>query len=182
MVRLHRVTFTALHQHLGLSAELVAAPRRKSVAFNASPIKRPFVGGGAGSEESSRTPDLLDAEYGAQPGVGGGYPEGNMGRQQQPIVRNRFSAPVMVHSSASAPTLRSGGGLGSAGSSLGRDGQQPMEPLENNDLEEALAMATEVFRTSLQLEDDSLLKNAINIRDIPAGAYLCKEDSQQVRA
>jgi hypothetical protein len=40
MVRLNRVTFTALHQHLGLSHELVQAPRRKSIAFLSSPIRR----------------------------------------------------------------------------------------------------------------------------------------------
>lgn len=43
MVRLHRVTFTALHQHLGLTAELVTttSPRKKSMAVSGqSPIRR----------------------------------------------------------------------------------------------------------------------------------------------
>jgi len=41
MIRLHRVTFTALHQHLGLTSELVqSSNRRKSVMYSASPTRR----------------------------------------------------------------------------------------------------------------------------------------------
>jgi len=42
MIRLHRVTFTALHQHLGLTTELItpSVPRRKSVPYSQSPTRR----------------------------------------------------------------------------------------------------------------------------------------------
>jgi len=57
MVRLSRVTLTALHQHLGLSQELVLPQRRKSVAYSASPSKRGNLHMYQGSvEDNSKTP------------------------------------------------------------------------------------------------------------------------------
>jgi len=57
MVRLNRVTFTALHQHLGLSHELVQAPRRKSVIGTGSPTRRNTMMHFPGSfEDTNRTP------------------------------------------------------------------------------------------------------------------------------
>lgn len=59
MVRLNRVTFTALHQHLGLSQELVQAPRRRSIAFQASPVRR-NTGFTSGSlEDNTPTPGIF---------------------------------------------------------------------------------------------------------------------------
>lgn len=56
MVRLNRVTFTALHQHLGLSHELVQAPnRRRSMAFQTSPLRR-NTGYIPPAEDNSTTP------------------------------------------------------------------------------------------------------------------------------
>ncbi|CAG7837535.1 unnamed protein product [Allacma fusca] len=176
MVRLHRVTFTALHQHLGLSSELVTAPRRKSVAFNSSPAKR---GGGAhtnvGSyEENNRTPDLLDSDYTGQSQGNAGFSDGS---QQPGVVRKRFTAPIMIGASMSAPVLRHGGG---SSASLGQ-GMENTYPLSttDEDMDEAMSTAIEAFRMNLGLEDDTLVKDIIHIRDIPAGAYLTKEDSHQ---
>ena len=56
MVRLNRVTFTALHQHLGLSHELVQAPRRKSMAYQGSPSRRNTGYFAAGSADDNTTP------------------------------------------------------------------------------------------------------------------------------
>jgi lysophospholipid hydrolase len=61
MVRLHRVTFTALHQHLGLTAELVTSTqRRKSVIFSSSPTRRNTIYQPMyqSFDESSRTPGV----------------------------------------------------------------------------------------------------------------------------
>jgi lysophospholipid hydrolase len=59
MVRLNRVTFTALHQHLGLSHELVQAPRRKSMAFPVSPVRRNTGYVPNSTEENTTTPGTI---------------------------------------------------------------------------------------------------------------------------
>jgi len=62
MVRLNRVTFTGLHQHLGLSHELVQAPRRRSVAFVASPVRRNTTHMQGPNDDNSPTPGKQTAQ------------------------------------------------------------------------------------------------------------------------
>jgi len=43
-----------------------------------------------------------------------------------------------------------------------------------------LKSAITAFKINLHLDEDSLLQDVIHLRDIPAGAFLAKEDSHQV--
>lgn len=43
-----------------------------------------------------------------------------------------------------------------------------------------MTSATEAFVKELGLENDSLLKNKIEIREVPSGTYLMQEESHKV--
>lgn len=182
MVRLNRVTFTALHQHLGLSHELVhqSATRRK---LQISPMRRNTVhlhgGDGAGGVSPvGQTPDLLDSELTP---TNTNNDEGQMTASQ--LLRKRHSIPVQIgiHSQPGAQ-----GSAGSSGSYTeiyvesqsttggGHVGTQEL------DSEALMRQAISAFRLNLGLEDDSGLRDIIHFKDIPAGAYLAKEDSQNL--
>ena len=53
-------------------------------------------------------------------------------------------------------------------------------PPDDELFESSLQKAIEAFRVNLKLDDDTLIKNVIHIREVPAGAYVTKEDSQEV--
>ena len=50
-----------------------------------------------------------------------------------------------------------------------------------DDTELTISRAIDTFQMSLGLEDNSVLRDIVHLREVPAGAYLAKEDSQQVR-
>jgi len=113
MVRLNRVTFTALHQHLGLSHELVQTSgsagggRRKlqqqqQQGQQVSPVRRNTVHHLPPGEMNSQTPDLLDSD--ATPtniGANANFQFGQYGSEQDPptnssFLRKRNSIPVQI--------------------------------------------------------------------------------------
>lgn len=49
------------------------------------------------------------------------------------------------------------------------------------DEEHLIQIATEAFVRELGLDDDSVLKGKVEIREVPAGTYLMKEESNKVR-
>lgn len=51
---------------------------------------------------------------------------------------------------------------------------------DNADEETLIEIATEAFIKELGLNDDSILKGAVVIREVPAGTYLMKEESNKV--
>lgn len=48
------------------------------------------------------------------------------------------------------------------------------------DEEHLIQTATEAFVRELGLDDDSVLKGKVEIREVPAGTYLMKEESNKV--
>ncbi|XP_054270974.1 neuropathy target esterase sws isoform X2 [Macrosteles quadrilineatus] len=190
MVRLQRVTFTALHQHLGLSAELVnpGTQRKKTSPFTQSPVK---------SKPKSRT-DLLDyTDPVTRDDIGvGGVPISQQvtptESESQPIpilsqhrrsrsgMEIRFASQqpdimpdfdLYSHSQAT-PDLQAG--LGSSG------GRKRSQQVDNYDEETLIRIATDAFVRELGLQDDTLLQGGkIEMREVPAGTYLMKEDSHK---
>lgn len=55
-------------------------------------------------------------------------------------------------------------------------------PSPDDELDTAVSLkqAVNAFKLSLGLEDAAVIKDLIHLRDVPAGAYLAKEDSSQV--
>lgn len=51
---------------------------------------------------------------------------------------------------------------------------------DNADEESLIQIATDAFVKELGLDDDSVLQNKVEIREVPAGTYLMKEDSNKV--
>jgi hypothetical protein len=77
------------------------------------------------------------------------------------------------------PLPPAGSGGGSYGSSLTEEHYANVPPDEEL-FENSLSKAIEAFRVNLGLEDDSFIRNTLHIREIPAGSYVTKEDSQEV--
>lgn len=198
MVRLQRVTFTALHQHLGLSAELVnpGAQRKKMSPYNQSPVKtkpkdlfanKDDAYNLAGSQEAAysshmsplETPDGMAASFSSQSQP---IPILNQHRRSRSGLEIRFSAqqpdimPEFNSHPQSSPQVPPDLQAGLTGNSNRRRTQNP----ENYDEATLIAMATEAFVRELGLEDDSILRGGkVEIREVPAGTYLMKEESHK---
>ncbi|XP_045490345.1 neuropathy target esterase sws isoform X5 [Pieris rapae] len=142
MVRLQRVTFTALHQYLGLSAELVnpGRERRRPNTTTASPMKttKPMDCGTA-THSPSHSERLVTEHIQSQPDV-------------QPT--SSFQRPK-------------------EGSSFKK------HHTDNLDEQALIQIATEAFIKELGLENDQLLTGCVQVRDLPAGTYIMKEESHK---
>uniref|UniRef100_A0A6P7GUC6 Neuropathy target esterase sws-like n=1 Tax=Diabrotica virgifera virgifera TaxID=50390 RepID=A0A6P7GUC6_DIAVI len=162
MVRLQRVTFTALHQYLGLSAELVRQhPKQKN-----SPMKKK-------KEESSLNTTLTETPTATT--------------QPIPVPGHRRSKSSLESKSFS-PSGNFGNGMAESDSipsgTVSDCGSIPKKRLsiQNPDIndEELIEVATEAFVKELGLEDLDSLKGKVEIREVSAGTYLMKEDSNKV--
>ncbi|XP_063974182.1 neuropathy target esterase sws isoform X3 [Diachasmimorpha longicaudata] len=212
MVRLQRVTFTALHQYLGLSAELVnpGAHRKKHSPFSGSPVrsrgKENFSiqvnndgtsystsnEGHDGSEVSAqgshplnigglkRTKNNLDwklltsaqlpVSHTTTPDM---VPECDA--HWSPLLPSSHSShPPSHHSSHSGPDVMHTST--SSGFPRKKSTNEPPPPFDEAHL---VQIATEAFVKELGLEDDSVLKEKVQIREVPAGTYLMKEESHK---
>ncbi|XP_045525248.1 neuropathy target esterase sws isoform X3 [Pieris brassicae] len=142
MVRLQRVTFTALHQYLGLSAELVNPGRekRRPNTTTASPMKtvKP-VDCSTATHSPSHSERLVTEHTQSQPDV-------------QPT--SSFQRPK-------------------EGSSFKKHNT------DNLDEQALIQIATEAFIKELGLENDQLLTGCVQVRDLPAGTYIMKEESHK---
>ncbi|XP_033366436.1 neuropathy target esterase sws isoform X4 [Bombus vosnesenskii] len=210
MVRLQRVTFTALHQYLGLSAELVnqGPHKKKQSPFSGSPVrsrtKETFST--QNTENQSNTTatvssendrnevfhrDISTSSHQSVPIVIGRRPKTNLDWKNQnlspqsgqntadmvpecdshwpnssPITSQQVSQPDVIHTGNSHPSKKR---------------STTTEPIQQQ-LDEAqlVQMATEAFVRELGLEDDSILKDGkVQIREVPAGTYLMKEESHK---
>lgn len=84
-----------------------------------------------------------------------------------PITSQQVSQPDVIHTGNSHPSKKR---------------STTTEPIQQQ-LDEAqlVQMATEAFVRELGLEDDSILKDGkVQIREVPAGTYLMKEESHKV--
>ncbi|XP_008209646.1 neuropathy target esterase sws isoform X2 [Nasonia vitripennis] len=218
MVRLQRVTFTALHQYLGLSAELVNQGSHKkkhsSVSQMGSPVR-------SRTRENFNLPVSENAT--SYPGASDlqqldiSVREFNSASQPVPIMSSRRSktnlewktpnsgsqlsqhtsdivpdcdspwpnsATSNQHSSHPGESSDGGVGVGSTGLHSGSASrkQSRIEGFQQPPLDEAqvVQIATEAFVKELGLEDDTLLKEGkVQIREVPAGTYLMKEESHK---
>ncbi|XP_065333820.1 neuropathy target esterase sws isoform X4 [Cloeon dipterum] len=183
MVRLQRVTFTALHQHLGLSAELVNPgpahhQKRRTSPFVTSPSKSRHSWVQAEGEQAPEEPsslfeelrlkdffpsDTMDAEF---------SPEGT---QPVPIVRPRtHRAASSAHTPDMVPELDPT--ISPQPPDLTRRRTVP----DLNDEDTLIEIATAAFVRELGLDDATVLQGGkVQLRDVPVGTHLMKEDSHK---
>nr|CAH7756564.1 unnamed protein product [Callosobruchus chinensis] len=160
MVRLQRVTFTALHQYLGLSAELVRQLPKPKNAMAGSPMKRKREEGPA--MDSSFTATTLPIP------VPGHKRRHSMldGKSLSPSFNTPpIDVPPDVELSSSAND-----------SDINKKRHSFPGRVEEDDL---IDLATEAFARELGLEDISILEGKIEVREVSAGTYLMKEDSNK---
>ncbi|KAJ9601496.1 hypothetical protein L9F63_000335, partial [Diploptera punctata] len=132
MVRLQRVTFTALHQYLGLSSELMNPGTQRSKK------QSPF----AGSPVRTRPRDIVFSRE-----------ESNF----PPPVQAPNAQPNSYNTKRRATTIP-----------------------EAIDEETLIQIATDAFVRELGLENDTILRGGkVEIREVPAGTYLMKEESHK---
>ncbi|XP_017765183.1 PREDICTED: neuropathy target esterase sws isoform X1 [Eufriesea mexicana] len=211
MVRLQRVTFTALHQYLGLSAELVnqGPHKKKQSPFSGSPVrsrtKETFST--QNIENQSSASAIVSTEHDKNemfprdistlsshqsvPIVISRRPKVNLDWKNQslspqsgqhmadmvperdshwpnssPITSQQGSQPDVIHTGNSHPNKKR---------------STIIEPLQQQlDETHLVQIATEAFVRELGLEDDSILKDGkVQIREVPAGTYLMKEESHK---
>ncbi|CAH0558713.1 unnamed protein product [Brassicogethes aeneus] len=162
MVRLQRVTFTALHQYLGLSAELVKqAPKGRSMknptasVINTSPLKKAKTDGANGNETSQPIP--------------------------VPGHRRSRSSFDSKSFSPNTPDMVVDAEMSAANNNpdLTNTQKKRHSVPDNIDEDELIELATEAFVKELGLEDPSILKGKVEIREVAAGTYLMKEDSNK---
>ncbi|XP_050445814.1 neuropathy target esterase sws isoform X1 [Cataglyphis hispanica] len=215
MVRLQRVTFTALHQYLGLSAELVnqGSHKKKQSPFSGSPVRSRTRENFASQNESipgvlpvgtSETHDT-DLSHRDEPNS-----STNSSSQPIPILGNRRTKnnadwknqslnsqlnqssadmaecdshwPNPSSSIASQPHASHTEASHSGSTYLGKKrqssegAQQQQQQLDETHL---VQIATDAFVRELGLEDETVLKDKVQIREVPVGTYLMKEESHK---
>lgn len=154
MVRLQRVTFTALHEYLGLSAELFnQAPKFKSSKSFVGPIS-PY--------KRKKEDDLHDT---------------TSSTISQPIPVPSSNRSFMDYGSSTTPDSMPEDSATVSDSSSNHKKRQSVH--EMPDFNSLLEMASEAFCKELGLSSDKILKEAIEIKEITAGTYLVKEDSSK---
>uniref|UniRef100_A0A1B6E580 Neuropathy target esterase sws n=1 Tax=Clastoptera arizonana TaxID=38151 RepID=A0A1B6E580_9HEMI len=194
MVRLQRVVFTALHQHLGLSAELVnPGTTRKKNPFSQSPVKsksKDFFT----KDEFVNSQDGLPMSPMDPPSNGGSMtssftsattqpaPIINQHRRSRSGMEIRFSAqqpdimPEFNLQNQSSPQTTPDVQAGTGNNQTKRNKHLS----ENYDEETLINMATEAFTQELGLDDVNILRGGkVEIREVPSGTYLMKEDSHK---
>ncbi|XP_063633311.1 neuropathy target esterase sws isoform X3 [Cydia splendana] len=171
MVRLQRVTFTALHQYLGLSAELVNPGRekRRPTTVASSPGRKVTVD----SSTSMHSPHHSERVEHTQE-------NGHMA--SSPINIARKSRPDMVPDiTTNTPQQQPDVQPTSSSFQRSKEGSSFKRTNTDNMDEQALIrIATEAFIKELGLENDQLLQGAVQVRDLPAGTYIMKEESHKL--
>ncbi|KAJ8941151.1 hypothetical protein NQ318_004271 [Aromia moschata] len=162
MVRLQRVTFTALHQYLGLSAELVRqGPKQKNV-MTGSPLKKKREDGASGM--------TLDGVHSSS--------------QPIPVPGHRRSKSSLDSKSFS-PSFATPDMVVDAESSVANQTpdltqKKKLSIPDNVDEDDLIEIATEAFIRELGLENNSkILQGKVEIREVSAGTYLMKEESNK---
>ncbi|XP_053601148.1 neuropathy target esterase sws isoform X3 [Plodia interpunctella] len=173
MVRLQRVTFTALHQYLGLSAELVnpgREKRRPTVA--SSPGRAPKVVDSSTTMHSSHINERAEHLHVSETNHQSSSPINIQGRRQRPdmVPDITSNTPQQQPDVQPTPSLQ----RSKEGSSF-----KKRDANENLDEQALIQIATEAFVKELGLESDSVLRGHVQVRDLPAGTYIMKEESHK---
>ncbi|KAF5299333.1 hypothetical protein FQA39_LY02506 [Lamprigera yunnana] len=179
MVRLQRVTFTALHQYLGLSAELINQSAKNSKHRNPFILNSPVR---SKTKELTGRRDESDAFYWEPP-----IDLSHTNSRQIPIPNYRRSKSFL--DSKSSPNYNNTPDmvpdLDQPSNNVAPDLQQShikskrLSNFENIDTQALIQTATEVFVRDLGLDDDLILRGKVEYREISAGTYLMKEDSNK---
>ncbi|XP_021934163.1 neuropathy target esterase sws isoform X4 [Zootermopsis nevadensis] len=193
MVRLQRVTFTALHQYLGLSTELMnpgTQRNKKQSPFAGSPVRsrpRDII-----PKEDSNIPIAAceDLVSGASPSDHVDFVPSvsNMHHSFHSLYRGRAKSlldmkfvqpqshpqpdmlPEFDHQQQTPPQAPD-----VQPNTKRRISTMP-EPVDEETL---IRIATETFVKELGLEDDTVLGGKVEIREVPTGTYLMKEESHK---
>ncbi|XP_072751939.1 neuropathy target esterase sws isoform X2 [Anoplolepis gracilipes] len=215
MVRLQRVTFTALHQYLGLSAELVnqGSHKKKQSPFSGSPVRsrtrENFASQNDGSipgvfpvgtSETHDTSDfshreVLNTSSSSQPVpiLGSRRTKSSSDWKNQSSNSQQNSAdmvpecdshwPIPSSSMASQPmhgshaeAFHSGSTYSGRKRQVNESAQQQQQQLDEAQL---VQIATDAFVRELGIEDETVLKDKVQIREVPVGTYLMKEESHK---
>uniref|UniRef100_V9IBX3 Neuropathy target esterase sws n=1 Tax=Apis cerana TaxID=7461 RepID=V9IBX3_APICE len=209
MVRLQRVTFTALHQYLGLSAELVnqGSHKKKQSPFSGSPVRSRTKENCSTQniENQPNTFTTISSEHDKNEIV---HISTLSSHQSVPIVISRRqktnfdwknqnlssqsgqntadmvpecdshwpnTSPITSQQGSQPDVVHTGNSHSNKKRSI------TTEPIQQQ-LDEAhlVQIATEAFIRELGLEDDSILKDGkVQIREVPSGTYLMKEESHK---
>ncbi|KAK2579633.1 hypothetical protein KPH14_011561 [Odynerus spinipes] len=219
MVRLQRVTFTALHQYLGLSAELVnpGSHKKKQSPFSGSPVRsrtrENFAAQSADTMSNTAGSTTTSDQHDGSDNMHKETTSSNVS-QPVPIIINRrqknshdwksqtpnsqsgqFTATTVpecdshwANSSATSAhqSLQNTHSQGTQPDLVHTGSTHPPKKRSINEvtqqLDEAhlIQIATEAFVKELGLEDDAVLKDGkIQLREVPAGTYLMKEESHK---
>ncbi|XP_052737339.1 neuropathy target esterase sws isoform X9 [Bicyclus anynana] len=176
MVRLQRVTFTALHQYLGLSAELVNPGRDKRRPMTtASPGKTSKIVVDCGTSMHSphhSEKNLLDH---MQEGHQSSSPIHIQGRKPRPDMVPDITSNTPQNTPQQQPDVQPTSSFQRAkeGSSFKKHNT------DNMDEQALIQIATEAFVKELGLDNDQILKGNVQVRDLPAGTYIMKEESHK---
>ncbi|XP_011630259.1 neuropathy target esterase sws isoform X2 [Pogonomyrmex barbatus] len=212
MVRLQRVTFTALHQYLGLSAELVnqGSHKKKQSPFSGSPVRSRTRENFASqnTEIISSALPIGVSEIHDTSEISNRDASNTSSSQPVPIVMNRRArnsidwknqgpnlpgpnSPDMVPECDShwptPPTAQSTHGshpeVSHSGSTYSSKKRQVNEAVQQQqqqlDETQLVQIATDAFVRELGIEDETVLKDKVQIREVPAGTYLMKEESHK---
>ncbi|CAG9772362.1 unnamed protein product [Ceutorhynchus assimilis] len=171
MVRLQRVTFTALHQYLGLSAELVRQNSKQKSLYS-SPLKR--------KREDSTLHSLpaKDASSYVSIDPNGGYALPSSSSHGHRRTRSSFDGKAMSPGCNNTPDM-----LADVEGMRPEVTEAPRKrhSVPEDATEEVLIkIARDVFITELGLtgEEEGIDLN-LEIREVSAGTYLMKEDSHK---
>ncbi|XP_025996643.1 neuropathy target esterase sws isoform X2 [Solenopsis invicta] len=213
MVRLQRVTFTALHQYLGLSAELVnqGSHKKKQSPFSGSPV-RSRTRENFASQNIESVPSVFPfgtSEIHDTSEVSHRDVSNSSTSQPVPIINRRResrnsidwkSVNLQVGNQSSAemvpecdshwvtppPMSQSIHGShpeashsGSTYSSKKRQANEAQQQQQQLDEAQLVQIATDAFVRELGIEDETMLKDKVQMREVPAGTYLMKEESHK---
>ncbi|CAB3221639.1 unnamed protein product [Arctia plantaginis] len=174
MVRLQRVTFTALHQYLGLSAELVnpGKEKRRPTTVSSSPGKSTKMS----APDSGFTMHSPHHSERTMPEHDGGH------SVSSPIhIQGRRQKPDMVPDIASSTPQQQPDVQQTSSFQRPKEGNSFKQKHNTDNLDEQalIQIATEAFVKELGLESDSVLRGNVQVRDLPAGTYIMKEESHK---
>ncbi|XP_025833574.1 neuropathy target esterase sws [Agrilus planipennis] len=178
MVRLQRVTFTALHQYLGLSSELIGGSKTKRRSSLISSPSRT-----RSNKEEVIGPSLQDASlYWQNPEIVTSSQNVHTHRR----TKSSLDTKILLHNNA--PDMVSdieqlSGSVGNMTPDLqASTSKKTLNAQARNDGgndEFLVKVATEAFVRELGLDDDSVLQGKVEVREVAAGTYLMKEDSNK---
>ncbi|XP_050355915.1 neuropathy target esterase sws isoform X4 [Nymphalis io] len=174
MVRLQRVTFTALHQYLGLSAELVNPGRdKRRPTTMPSPAKTSKV---VDTGTTMHSPHHSERAFSEHLEGQGSSPIHIQGRKPRPDMVPDITSNTPQNTPQQQPDVQP-----TSSFQRPREGSSVKKHYTDNLDEQALIeIATEAFVKELGLDDDQILKGNVQVRDLPAGTYIMKEESHKL--